>query len=199
MIMLNWVLKMYQFVLYPDIDSCLGCKTCEIACAIEHSKGKDLVSAVLQRVKPHIDVVYVGIPVPMNCRHCENAPCLEVCPTGAIDRASKDGPVIIDTSKCIGCRSCVVVCPYGAIRFEKVAYKCDQCNERLENGLTPACVEACPVNALKFERVEEIAKREKVEAARRFVYAREVEKEVKEIKETKRTTAAFRDLIWIVR
>jgi len=196
MIMLNWVLKMYQFVLYPDIDLCLGCKTCEIACAIEHSKRKDLFSAVLQRIKPHMDVVYVGVPVPMNCRHCDGAPCLEVCPTEAISR--DDGPVIIDASRCIGCRNCVVVCLYGAIRFEKVAYKCDQCNERLANGLMPACVEACPVGALKFERVEEITKREKIEAAKRFVYAREVEKETKEIKEIKRTTATFRDLIWVM-
>ncbi|MBO8182118.1 MAG: 4Fe-4S binding protein [Archaeoglobus sp.] len=187
---------MYQFVLYPDIDLCLGCKTCEIACAIEHSDGKDLFSAVLQKTKPYMDVVYVGIPVPMNCRHCDNAPCLEVCPTNAISR--DDGPVIIDTSKCIGCRSCVIVCPYGAIRLERVAFKCDQCNERLANGLLPACVEACPVNALKFERAEEISKRAKIEGAKRFIRGMKAEREVKEIAMPK-TTATFRDLIWVVR
>ena len=196
MIIKNWVLEMYQFVLYPDIELCLGCKTCEIACAIEHSDGKDLFSAVSQRTKPYMDVVYVGVPVPMNCRHCESAPCMEVCPTNAISR--NDGPVIIDATRCIGCRSCVIVCPYGAIRLEKVAYKCDQCNERLIEGLLPACVEACPVGALKFEKVEEVSKRGKIEGAKRFMRGIEAEKEVTE-EERPKTTATFRNLIWVVR
>ncbi len=182
---------MYELVLYPDINICLGCKTCEIACAVEHSEGKDLFSALAEGVKSRMDVVYAGVPVPMNCRHCEDAPCIEVCPTSAIQR-SETGPVVIDISLCIGCKSCAIVCPYGAIKFDKRAFKCDQCVERLEAGLEPACVEACPVNALKFEKVSDLSRYRKLEAARSFVRAEESEEE------QRASTAEFRDLIWIV-
>ncbi|MBW2037951.1 MAG: 4Fe-4S binding protein [Deltaproteobacteria bacterium] len=145
-----------MFVLYPDLNLCVSCKTCEIACAIEHSKGKNLLSALMERVKSHMDVVFVGIPVPMNCRHCIDAPCPGVCPTEAIER-NPTGPIVIDQSKCIGYKSCAVVCPFGAIRFERTASKCDQCIERLEIGRMPACVESCPVGALKFEKADELS------------------------------------------
>ncbi len=180
----------YELVLYPDPDLCLGCKTCEIACAAARSSNKDVFSAVAEGIKPNIEVVYVGVPVPMNCRHCEDAPCMEVCPTSAIYRTDI-GPIVLDRSKCIGCRSCIVVCPYGAIKFDGLAYKCGQCVDRLRNNLLPACVEACPVGALKFERANDISKNRRLEAAKGFVRAKEEEEE--------KTTAAFRDLIWIVR
>ncbi len=180
---------MSEFVLYPDIDLCLGCKTCEIACAVEHSSEKTLISAVTERVKPHIDVVYVGIPIPMNCRHCEDSPCMKVCPTSAIFK--KGDYVIIDQSRCIGCKSCAIVCPFGAIKFERVAYKCDECINRLEKNLLPACVEACPVNALKFERLEDVVKRKKLSSALGIFRAKEEEEEAKA------TTAPFRNLIWV--
>ncbi len=181
----------YEFVLYPDPYLCLGCKTCEIACAVEHSKGKNLFSALAEGVKSRMDVVYVGVPVPMNCRHCEDAPCIRVCPTDAIKRAEM-GPVLIDDSLCIGCKSCAVVCPYGAIKFDKRAFKCDQCSQRLGAGLEPACVEACPVNALKFERVSDLSRYRKIEAAKGFVRAEETDER------EGRSTAEFRELIWIV-
>lgn len=178
-----------MLVLYPDLNLCVGCKTCEIACAIEHSKGKNLISAVMEGVKPRMDVVFVGVPVPMNCRHCIDAPCLGVCPTDAIERSSK-GPVIIDQSKCIGCRSCAIVCPFGAIRFERTAFKCDQCVDRLEKGKIPACVEFCPVGALKFEKVDELSAKRKIEAAKFFVEGKE---------EAKKSIVRLKDVVWFVR
>lgn len=180
---------MFDYVLYPDLNRCVGCKTCEIACAIEHSKGKTLFSALEEGVKSHMDVVFVGIPVPMNCRHCIDAPCMGVCPTGAIER-SENGPVTIDQSKCIGCRSCAVVCPFGAIRFERTASKCDQCIERLKRGMRPACVESCPVGALKFERAGELSAKRKIEAARFFVEGRE---------EEEKSILPLKDVIWNLR
>ncbi len=93
-------------------------------------------------------------------------------------------------------QKCAVVCPYGAIRFEKRAFKCDQCIDRIKAGLNPACVESCPVNALKFERVSDISTQRKLDAARGFVRAKEVEES--EIAEKGKGTEEFRDLIWIV-
>ncbi len=175
------------YVLYSDLELCLGCKSCEIACAVEHSEGKDLVSAIEESVRPRIDVVYVGVPVPVTCMHCNEAPCIEVCPTHAIHK--RDGAVVVDRSKCVGCKACAIVCPHGAIFVGKVAEKCDLCMDRMERGSKPACVEACPVGALRIEKLEDLVERKKIETAKGFLKERE------EI----RDRSPFKDLIWIVR
>ncbi|MFQ5755315.1 MAG: 4Fe-4S dicluster domain-containing protein [Acidiferrobacterales bacterium] len=90
--------------------------------------------------------------VPKLCNHCQNPPCVQVCPTGATYR-TKDGAVLIDHTYCIGCQYCVQACPYGArfFNFEKrVTEKCTWCYHRITKGLKPACVEVCPVNARIF-------------------------------------------------
>lgn len=175
------------YVLYSDLELCLGCKSCEIACAIEHSKDGTLESAIREGIKPRISVVYVGAPVPVTCMHCQEAPCMEICPTHAIGR--NNGAVIVDSSKCIGCRACAIVCPYGAVFVGKVANKCDLCVDRVKTGRKPACVESCPVGALKFEKIEDIVERKRIETAKGFVRERE----------NVHDRAYFRDLIWIVR
>jgi len=140
----------------------MGCRSCQLACSVAHSKTKRLVTAINEKPAPKTRVSLVdgeGLVIPLQCRHCEDASCIKVCPTGAVTRAGEDGPVIIDCDKCIGCQWCVLVCPFGVISLDsksKVIVKCDLCRERLAAGEEPACVTACPTRALEFVEPEKI-------------------------------------------
>jgi len=139
-----------------NIERCLACKSCEIACAVAHSESRVLEEAIAERPKPQrrVTVEAAGeLAVPLQCRHCEDAPCISVCPTAAINRHEADGPVLIEQDRCIGCKFCLMACPFGVIdvsRDGKVVVKCDLCIERTKAGQEPACVEACPTRALKL-------------------------------------------------
>lgn len=143
---------------------CLACRACEIACALAHTDTDDLVEAIFRRgAKPRVYIESAeGLAVPLQCRHCEDAPCVRVCPSGALARPSEAEPVLVDQEKCIGCAYCVQVCPFGVIRLasdEKAIIKCDLCVRRQAEGLQPACVAACPVTALSLEELDENAKK----------------------------------------
>jgi carbon-monoxide dehydrogenase iron sulfur subunit len=148
-------------MLVVKIDRCLGCKTCELACAVEHSQSKDLQQAIHESPQPRSRVKVeqgASFAVPRRCRHCEDAPCIPACPTEALKRENKDSPVIIDEDLCIGCGKCVRECPFGVISLDKanrLVTKCDLCYERVERGELPACVCACPTQALEFRDTEE--------------------------------------------
>ncbi|HWQ89924.1 MAG TPA: 4Fe-4S dicluster domain-containing protein [Desulfitobacteriaceae bacterium] len=137
--------------IFVDQSKCLGCKTCELRCAVErNSVSKVLTEAVHEEIlpRPRIYVEWDGTePLAIQCRHCEDAPCLEICSTGALQRDPESGVVFVDVNKCIACWMCVMVCPYGVIApaVEKhAADKCDQCFQMAE----PICVAACPTGAL---------------------------------------------------
>ena len=103
----------------------------------------------------------------MQCRHCEDAPCVTVCPTGAIHRHKTTDPVVIDRDMCIGCHDCIIACPFGVIditRDGKAVTKCDLCLELTEKGQEPPCVATCPTGALEFTELSKInaAKRQKI-------------------------------------
>ena len=161
-----------------DPTKCLACRACEIACAVAHAETDDLVEAIYaQGAKPRIYIESVGrFAVPLQCRHCDDAPCVRVCPSGALSRPSEAEPVLVDQQKCIGCGFCVEACPFGVILLadrygwdpsgnQKAVIKCDLCAKRQAEGLRPACVSACPVGALVLEELTETAKRSRARAA----------------------------------
>ena len=135
---------MNRFIL-TDPEKCIGCRTCEVACMMSHQS-----SATPEAFTSRIRVVKGGtFTTAVGCHQCEDAPCANVCPTGAIHRAA--GAWLVKQSRCIGCKSCMVACPFGAMQVRVVedrvqALKCDLCVHR-EGG--PACVEACPTHALR--------------------------------------------------
>ena len=155
-------------VVFIDPTRCVGCRSCEIACAIGHSQSKELFKAIKEtpRPKPRIHVVYIselGLPSPLNCRHCMQAPCIEVCPTRALYR-DEDGAVMLDPLKCIGCLTCGVACPFGIPEldiYNKIMVKCDLCPSRRAEGRPPMCVEACPTGALMYGTVHEVMMKRK--------------------------------------
>jgi formate dehydrogenase iron-sulfur subunit len=92
------------------------------------------------------------------CKHCQQASCLEVCPTDAIVRTEFD-TVLIQQSVCNGCRDCISACPYGVIGFNEktgTAHKCTMCYDRLQNGMQPACAKACPTESIKFGYLDDL-------------------------------------------
>lgn len=140
-------------IVYPKEEVCIGCRLCEIWCIVTHSKSKDVVKAYKEEKPRQITKVYVEEQIPLSfavqCRHCSDAPCVEACLTGAMYK-DKSGIVLVDENKCIGCNTCIMVCPFGAIRRrqdKKVVSKCDLCKDEEQ----PACVVNCPNEALVYE------------------------------------------------
>lgn len=137
-----------------DLELCTGCNACTVACKIEN----DLPLGVRNTWVETWDVVCDdgGIRranVPKQCNHCADAPCVTVCPTGASYISEEDGTVQLHTERCIGCKYCLVACPYSARWCDPAtgeAEKCTFCNHRTSNGLLPACVSTCVTKARIF-------------------------------------------------
>ena len=150
-------------IIYIDPERCLACKSCELACAVAHSRSKELLQAIAEEPRPAYRVSVIAsqdIVLPLQCRHCEEAPCVEVCPSRALTK-EKNGIVSLDAQLCIGCQFCLLVCPFGVIKTDKegkAVIKCDLCRDRLERGEEPACVTACLTGALKFVEAEEVSR-----------------------------------------
>jgi len=145
-------------------ERCLACKSCEIACSVAHSRAGELLRALSEEPPPRSRVRVLSIgkaghstlrSIAVQCRHCDDPLCVEACISGAIVKNGETGLVSIDQTKCVGCWSCIMVCPFGAlIRLPEshTAVNCDRCDGRDQ----PACVEACPTGALLFLRLEEL-------------------------------------------
>ncbi len=139
--------------IYANEDVCIGCRLCEIYCQVAHSESKDIIRTFKHdKVRPMPRVLVEEarpVSLALQCRHCHEPVCVYACITGAMHK-NGDGRVAHDAARCIGCWTCILVCPYGAIRRDeqarRVAAKCDLCPD-LD---TPACVAHCPNEALRL-------------------------------------------------
>ncbi len=148
--------KRYGLVI--DLDRCIGCHTCTIACKLENgfSNGSGIRVETKGGARPdtpegkHPQLTMHFLPVP--CMHCNEPPCRDVCPLEAISRRG-DGIVSLDQEKCDGCQACLSVCPYDALVYDagsNVVRKCSFCAHRVDEGLEPFCVECCETEAIYF-------------------------------------------------
>ncbi len=165
------------------IERCTACKSCEIACAVEHSSSRNLFAAIFETPAPkkriHVEKA-LSFSYPAKCMHCVDAPCIMACPTGAMCRDPEVGSVMVNEDRCMGCWMCAMVCPFGAISTDSekgIAVKCDFCKSRLKEGKDPACVEVCPTHALSCGEPEELSKEKRLHTAQRVAVAVCMEKE----------------------
>lgn len=159
-----------QLGFYVDMNRCTGCKACQVSCKTVNNLPLGVVWRRVAEVAGGEWVQDGDQFVPSNvfsyfvtaaCMHCENALCTQVCPAAAITKRD-DGVVIIDQSRCIGCRYCEWACPYGAPQFDAdrgVMTKCHFCYELLDKGEKPACVDGCTYRALDFGDIDELRAR----------------------------------------
>ncbi len=141
---------MSHYCLVINLDKCIGCHSCEIACKNENDVALGEYWNKVPQVGPFgtfPDLEQYWLPV--QCQQCEDAPCVHVCPTGASYR-NEDNVVLINKEKCIGCKYCMMACPYGVRSFSKregVVEKCTLCQQRTAVGELPMCVQDCCANA----------------------------------------------------
>ena len=132
----------------------MGCRLCEIHCIVQHSKTKNIIKAYkgkYPKPAPGVIVEETGyLSFAIQCRHCEDAPCIEACITGAMQRDKKTNAVLCDENKCVGCWMCIMVCPFGVISQntgkKKAVSKCDLC----AGEDIPVCVKNCPNEAIVY-------------------------------------------------
>ncbi|SEA74955.1 Fe-S-cluster-containing dehydrogenase component [Desulfuromusa kysingii] len=141
-----------QYGFKIDAELCIGCFTCAMACKNQNQLEPGVkwrqVHPLDEAIYPHTDRAFYSL----SCNHCETPCCVESCPVGAYSKREKDGVVIHNQAKCIGCKNCIRSCPFGAPVYNaslKKAEKCSFCFQRLDANRTPACAQGCPTGALK--------------------------------------------------
>jgi formate dehydrogenase iron-sulfur subunit len=154
-----------------DLTRCVGCKACVWACKEVNDLPRDDGAMVLSAATWTTIENREGLNIRRQCMHCEDPACVSVCPVAAL-RKTEQGPVVYDASRCIGCRYCMVGCPFGVPKYEwdsalPLVKKCSLCFEkRLSQGLAPACTAACPTGATRFGDRDELIReaRQRIDA-----------------------------------
>lgn len=145
-----------NYLITVDYEKCTGCRICELACSFSLAKEFNPARSRIKIIRSEEEGIVYTIPV--LCQQCENAPCMQLCPISqALYRDPKSGTVMVNEDRCIGCRKCVYVCPFGAISVDPdkgFAVKCMHCDGE------PKCVELCPKEALCYVRSDKIGIKE---------------------------------------
>jgi formate dehydrogenase iron-sulfur subunit len=167
---------------FTDTSLCIGCKACEVACKEWNElpiddfaftgQSYDNTGRLSANTWRHVAFIEQRTPIQAQddeeglrwlmssdvCKHCTTAPCLDVCPTGALFR-TEFGTVVVQDDVCNGCGMCVPACPFGVIERRKEdgrAWKCTLCYDRLKDGMEPACAKACPTDSIQFGPLDEL-------------------------------------------
>jgi Fe-S-cluster-containing dehydrogenase component len=140
-----------RYAMLVDTRRCVGCQACTLACKAENRSPeagfRNWVETETAGEFPHLRMEVRSL----RCHHCENAPCVSACPTGA-SHVGEGGTVLVEQSKCTGCKACIAACPYDArfVHPEGHVDKCTFCLHRVREGDDPACVAVCPTQTLAF-------------------------------------------------
>ncbi len=137
-------------VLMINHEKCTGCRLCELVCAVKHDGISNPARSRVRVVKWEME----GLYIPMACQQCEDAPCMNGCPVGAISRNEALNCVEVDYDVCIGCRTCVSVCPFGAMSYnaiDKKVIKCDLCDG------DPQCARFCDMQAIEYVSATDVS------------------------------------------
>lgn len=148
--------------LLVDVDRCVGCYSCEVACKQEHRIPVGIKRVNLNVIGPRIVAGSLRSDfVPVFCMHCDKPPCVEACPNGSLYKRS-DGVVLLNAEQCIGCLYCIEACPFGAIQHnaeKHVVEKCDLCVHLTDKGSEPPCVKHCMGQCLYYGEANNFPKK----------------------------------------
>lgn len=151
-------------VLMIDHEKCTGCRLCELVCSVKHDGISNPMRSRIRVVKWEQE----GLYIPMSCQQCQDAPCMNGCPVNAISHDETLNRIEVDYDICIGCRTCVSVCPFGAMNFNTIdrkVIKCDLCDG------DPQCVRFCDIKAVDYVDAGDVSIMKKKEAAQRLSVA----------------------------
>jgi Fe-S-cluster-containing dehydrogenase component len=143
---------MARYGMVIDTRLCVGCNACVAACNAENDvppgAWRDWITTEVRGRFPAVTLEFRS----ERCNHCENPPCVHACPTRASHVSDLGSIVMVDHDKCIGCKACMVACPYGArfVHTDGYVDKCTFCHHRVKEGKDPACVAVCPTRAMAF-------------------------------------------------
>ncbi len=166
---------MSKYIVTQNVADCIGCRACEVHCKDKNNSGTKAFYCRMIEVSstaaplPKIDFVY------LSCFHCERPWCVDVCPTGAMQRREQDGIVFVEEGACVGCKACITACPWSVPQWNpetgKVG-KCDLCKDRIDEGLEPACVTKCTTGCLTFTTPAEASQIRRQEFAEQLLHNR---------------------------
>ncbi len=148
-------------VLMINYEKCTGCRLCELVCAVKHDGISNPIRSRIRVMKWEQE----GLYIPMSCQQCQDAPCMNACPVKAISRNDALARVEVDYDICIGCRTCVSVCPFGAMNFnyiDRKVIKCDLCDG------DPQCVRFCDVKAVEYVSASDVSVLKQKKAAKKL-------------------------------